>query len=253
MIDDYFANNLIVSCDISSLIILSWGLIFMHMLVITSSIRERACGLKAAGYLIVKRWKFKKFYRLEISMISAFCLHAIFTCTPLTKKTSGGSPVVVVVEMEGMAGSCDTRSNKKHSHFTVRTLILLYVLIFRTVCLDVCPQVTTPIHKYQILDMKKNNQTVLKRGFGGQPSNCHGSDVLMLPPDHLLLDSAPNIGPLISRWELDKFKNCWNKSFINSEILTLLYQQFSNLLISQRDMSGPILGTLSNNRWSGGI
>ncbi len=27
-------------------------------------------------------------------------------------------------------------------------------------------------------------------------------------PDHLLLDSAPNIGPLISRWELDKFKNC---------------------------------------------
>ncbi len=29
-----------------------------------------------------------------------------------------------------------------------------------------------------------------------------------LPPDHLLLDSAPNIGPLISCWELDKFKNC---------------------------------------------
>ncbi len=26
--------------------------------------------------------------------------------------------------------------------------------------------------------------------------------------DHLLLDSAPNIGPLLSRWELDKFKNC---------------------------------------------
>jgi hypothetical protein len=27
-----------------------------------------------------------------------------------------------------------------------------------------------------------------------------------LPYDDLLLDSAPNIGPLISRWELDKFK-----------------------------------------------
>ncbi len=53
-----------------------------------------------------------------------------------------------------------------------------------------------------------------------------------LPPDHLLLDSAPNIGPLISLWELDKFKNCWNKSFRASKILTLLYQQFSNLLIS---------------------
>ncbi len=73
-----------------------------------------------------------------------------------------------------------------------------------------------------------------------------------VPPDHLLLDSAPNIGPLISRWELDKFKNYWNKSFRTCKILTLLYQQFSNLLISQRDMSGPRLGSLSKNRWSGG-
>jgi hypothetical protein len=29
-----------------------------------------------------------------------------------------------------------------------------------------------------------------------------------LPPDQLLLDSATNIGPVISRWELEKFKNC---------------------------------------------
>ncbi len=72
-----------------------------------------------------------------------------------------------------------------------------------------------------------------------------------LPPDHLLLDSAPNIGPLISRWELDKFKKCWNKSFRTSKIMTLLYQQFSNLFISQWDMSGPRLGALSNDRWSG--
>jgi hypothetical protein len=27
-----------------------------------------------------------------------------------------------------------------------------------------------------------------------------------LPPDHVFLDSAPDLGPLISRWELDKFK-----------------------------------------------
>jgi hypothetical protein len=73
-----------------------------------------------------------------------------------------------------------------------------------------------------------------------------------IPRNHLLLDSAPNIGPLISRWELDKFRNCWNKSFRTSKILTLLYHQFSNFLISQRVMSGPRLGTLSNNRWSGG-
>ncbi len=26
-------------------------------------------------------------------------------------------------------------------------------------------------------------------------------------PDHVLLDRSPSIGPLISRWELDKFKN----------------------------------------------
>ncbi len=35
-------------------------------------------------------------------------------------------------------------------------------------------------------------------------------------PDHLLLDRSPNIGPPISRWELDKFINCWNKSFRTS-------------------------------------
>ncbi len=72
------------------------------------------------------------------------------------------------------------------------------------------------------------------------------------PPDHLLLDRSPNIGPLISSWELDKFKSCWNRSFRTSKILPLLYQQFSNLLISQRDMNGPRLGALSNNRWSVG-
>ncbi len=72
-----------------------------------------------------------------------------------------------------------------------------------------------------------------------------------IPPDHLLLDRSPNIGPLISRWELDKFQNCWNKSLRTSNIRTLLHQQFLILLISQRDMSGPRLGALSNNRWSG--
>jgi hypothetical protein len=75
---------------------------------------------------------------------------------------------------------------------------------------------------------------------------------MVLTPDHLLSDRSPNIGPLISCWELDKFKNCRYKSFRTSKILTLLYQQFSNLLISQRDMSGPRLEALSNNGWSRG-
>ncbi len=34
------------------------------------------------------------------------------------------------------------------------------------------------------------------------------ANILWIPPDHLLLNRSPNIGPLISRWELNKFKNC---------------------------------------------
>ncbi len=71
---------------------------------------------------------------------------------------------------------------------------------------------------------------------------------IKLPPDPPVLDRSPNNEPLISRWELDKFKNCWNKIFRTSKILTLLHQQFSNFLISQRNMGGPRLGALSNNR-----
>jgi hypothetical protein len=72
------------------------------------------------------------------------------------------------------------------------------------------------------------------------------------PPDHLLLDSAPNLGLLISRWEINKFENCWYKIVRILEVLMLLFQQFLNLPSSQQDMRGPILGALSNNRWSWG-
>ncbi len=58
-------------------------------------------------------------------------------------------------------------------------------------------------------------------------------------PNHLLLDSAPNLGPLISRWEINKFKNCRYKSARILEVLKLLFQQFLNLSSSQRDRSGP--------------
>ncbi len=74
-----------------------------------------------------------------------------------------------------------------------------------------------------------------------------------IPPDHLLLDSAPNLGPLISCCEVNKFKNCWYTSVRILEVLKLLFQQFLNLSSSQRDMSGPKLVDLSNNRWSWGI
>jgi hypothetical protein len=33
-----------------------------------------------------------------------------------------------------------------------------------------------------------------------------------ITPDHLLLDSAPNIGPFISRLELENFKNAETKA-----------------------------------------
>jgi hypothetical protein len=78
------------------------------------------------------------------------------------------------------------------------------------------------------------------------------AESLTLSPEHVSLNSAPNLGPLISCWELDKFKNCWNKCSRTSKIPKFLYQQFSNLLISQQDMSGPRLRALSNNMWSGG-
>jgi hypothetical protein len=67
------------------------------------------------------------------------------------------------------------------------------------------------------------------------------------------LDSIPNLGPLISRWEINKFEVCWYKSVRIWEVLKLLFKQFLNLSSSQQNMSGPRLGTLSNNMWSGGI
>ncbi len=43
--------------------------------------------------------------------------------------------------------------------------------------------------------------------------------IYTLPPDHLWLDSAPDLGPLISRWDIDKFENCRYKSVRILEVL----------------------------------
>ncbi len=45
-------------------------------------------------------------------------------------------------------------------------------------------------------------------------------------PDHLLLDNAPNFGPLISRWEINKFENCWYKSVKILEVPKLFFSNF---------------------------
>jgi hypothetical protein len=63
----------------------------------------------------------------------------------------------------------------------------------------------------------------------------------------LTLDHSNLVGKLSSS------KDCRYESVRMLEVLKLLFQQFLNLSSSQRDMSGPILGTLSNGRWSWGI
>ncbi len=63
----------------------------------------------------------------------------------------------------------------------------------------------------------------------------------------LILDHSYLVG------NLPNSKIAETKAYIAFKILTLSYQQFSNLLISRRDMSGPRLGALSNNRWSEGM
>jgi hypothetical protein len=63
---------------------------------------------------------------------------------------------------------------------------------------------------------------------------------MLLILDHLYLDGNLSNSKIVETKALEPLKS-WH-----------LYQQFLNLLISQRDMSGPRLGALSSNRWSGG-
>ncbi len=62
----------------------------------------------------------------------------------------------------------------------------------------------------------------------------------------LILDHSYLVGKFI------KFENCCYKSVRILEVLKLLFRQFLNVSSSQRDISGPIIGDLSNDRWSGG-
>ncbi len=54
--------------------------------------------------------------------------------------------------------------------------------------------------------------------------HCRLSCTSSVPHDHLLLDTAPNIGPLISLWELDIFKICRSKNLRAWE--TLKFRHF---------------------------
>jgi hypothetical protein len=84
----------------------------------------------------------------------------------------------------------------------------------------------------------------LKPTIGQQSAAYYSMAISML---WIVSSRSPIIGQ-----EINKFKNCWNKSVRILEVLKLLFKQFLNMSSSQRDMSGPILGDMSNNRWSQG-
>ncbi len=70
-------------------------------------------------------------------------------------------------------------------------------------------------HEYQARDFRAVAEVVLNCRWDDRLQNrkmkkkiVHQAQSFMIPPDHLLLDSAPNPGPLTSRWEINKFKNC---------------------------------------------
>ncbi len=133
------------------------------------------------------------------------------------------------------------RISQTRNHF--KTCGFYLVTAKKFACFELHPKDTQAVNKNRLQNCHK---------MGGRETSIIDVSTVQvlrrLHPDHLLLDRSPTFGPLVYRWELDKFKTCCNKSFTNSKILTLLYQQFSNSLISQRDMSGPRLGALSNNR-----
>jgi hypothetical protein len=94
------------------------------------------------------------------------------------------------------------------------------------------------IHKYilfpQISHFAKEKSSQYKHFWQYPPITYYW-------PGLLILDHSYPVGNLTNS------KTAETKG-LEPLILTLLYQQFSNLLTSQRDMSGPRLGALFNNR-----
>ncbi len=78
------------------------------------------------------------------------------------------------------------------------------------------------IQNHPCIDQNKLNSIIadkltFQKSVQAVPSNT---------PNILLLDRSSNLGTLLSWWKLDNFKNCLNKSFRTSKILTLLYHRF---------------------------
>ncbi len=60
---------------------------------------------------------------------------------------------------------------------------------------------------YLLNNNNKRLKIIITSIFINQNSQC-SHEIESLPLDHLFLDSAPNLGPLISRWEINEFENC---------------------------------------------
>jgi hypothetical protein len=71
---------------------------------------------------------------------------------------------------------------------------------------------------------------------------------MLLPSVITYYCTVPLNVDLISRWEINKFENCCYKSVRILEVLMLLFKHSLNLSSFQRDISGPLLVDLSNNR-----
>ncbi len=67
-----------------------------------------------------------------------------------------------------------------------------------------------------------------------------------VPSDHLLLDSALYLGPLISHWEMNKFENYWYKSVKILEVLKLLFDIFEFVKFPTRYEWSNIKGTVQS-------
>ncbi len=122
----------------------------------------------------------------------------------------------------------------------------------RLICMNAAGSLAHVKHIIFVISRREKAQHITAETSSLQSTRARWRGENQLHPDHLLLDSAPNLGPFISRWEITKFESYWYKSVRILQVLKLLFQQFLNLSSSQRDMSGPILGALSNNRCSWG-
>ncbi len=124
-----------------------------------------------------------------------------------------------------------------HAHAVQKPIHLRKLLSFRRRFLLASPQLQCT-HGMQVGDMVMRGLWIEDTGVKTAtsfPTHMNTNPnylqhALLLPPGHLLLDSAPNLGPLISRWEINKFENYWYKcqNFTGSKAVVSEISEFVN-------------------------